>query len=185
VRFRGAGEGRVATSLHAVQAPMQPTGPTGINETAHRLGGPAAADVQPVASDHRDSNETVALHPLPTAGRAPPPASRRAARGLREAHSASTGGSTGGAMHADGSGWGAALLARSGGRALQQAAGSGWQAEAAAFGGQLAVNQYGAAWAVNNAPPFPIDLFIATDEGTVGTCVLFMLSQFEQVVILS
>jgi hypothetical protein len=64
------------------------------------------------------------------------------------------------------------LSAHGGGRALQQAAGSGWQAEAAAFGGQLAVNQYGAAWAVDSAPPFLIDLFIATDEGTVSTCTL-------------
>jgi hypothetical protein len=162
VRFRGAGEGRTAEHLDVAKTPTRAARPAAAGMAAGRLAG-AAADAQPIAFGHIDVDKAAALHPAPTGGRAPSRPSRHLGRGLRQApHGAGGGGDS--QLQPEDSGGEAGGSVRGGGRTLQQAA---WQAEAAAFGGQPGVNQYGAAWAVNSAPPFPIDLFIATDQGTV------------------
>ncbi len=56
-------------------------------------------------------------------------------------------------------------------RGLLKVAGSSGDPDGAAgtaFGGQAAINQYGAAWSVNSAPAFPIDLFLVSNTGTVS-----------------
>lgn len=56
-------------------------------------------------------------------------------------------------------------------RGLLRVAGSSGDPDGAAgtaFGGQAAINQYGAAWSVNSAPAFPIDLFLVSNTGTVS-----------------
>ena len=173
VRFRGAGEGRMARSLISAEPQTPPNGPNEFSRVASRVEGVAAAGVQPVAPSHGMVDQAAALHTAPTAAGPLRLPNRHVGRGLKAAPEASRDGiGSGNSMQAGSSGVRAAAMGRDGGRALQQAAGSSWRAEAAAFGGQPAVNQYGAAWAVDSAPPFPIDLFIATDQGTVSSCAL-------------